>query len=529
MPPQLNFKRYKIEDSYLEIYEADPAEPLGTSVFESEPYETLPLTSFSASYEVNSLPTARAVPAFGTRIGVGSRLSMDGELQAKLEGAPCELVVLLRFPGEEIGAPRRVTVIRGIVSTVSLQDSASGPSNRVSINLEIAHIASILGGAASSTYVYAGGGTDLDLNLQPAAKNPLRTQAITDSLLGVSEEVGEQSLQLGPSEALYPARVLKKAVQALHSEFDRGDGSAEADLIKTYDPTNLTSIPATELLATTIGREAVEAFLEQWRSSNCLDALKRVCAYFNIRILPYAQGLYIAAAYPLNKNVTTSLRPSEYVTVSRTKRADINQQVRGVRIVKENVIALVGAIRNTLFFPTTEDGKPLPNTYYFQKTYPRFLIPLRSLLNAPSDSTATLGEAAENAGAISTKVLRTAFGEEQVKNTAATVRVPFRVDIMPGSILEVKGLFDDGSPVSALGGVSYVGQVVRTIFTCDAGQGGQPFIHTDITLGGLRTKEDNDSDRFTSDGEPLYEASWVGMDLSGTLLSELPEHTQFNN
>jgi hypothetical protein len=360
----------------------------------------------------------------------------------------------------------------------------------------------------------------------------LRSQKLIDGLLGPSEEIGEQTLKLATNEALYPARVLQKIVQALHGEFERGDGSAEAALISTYDPSNLRSVNEFTLIEKVVGRELVDSFITQWRSSNCWDAMRSVCLYFNLRIIPYSDGIYIASAYPLDKNAKLTIAPSEYVTIARTGQAELSKQKRGVRIVRESPLAAAGSTSNVLIFPANDKGQPLPNTYYFNKTYPRFLIPLKEVLNATSADTSTgstsLKEATDGAITISDKVLRMFYGEEQIKNTAATIRVPFRIDIMPGTVVKIQGSSTTSS-VSALGGLSYVGLVLRTTFECDAGQGGRPYIHSKITIGGLRTEEENDSEVFTTDGEVLYEAPWVGIDLSGKLLDDLPEHTAFDN
>lgn len=522
MPQPINFKRYKIEGCYLNLFSTDHYDSLSESVFEYYPSKVLPVAVFSVSYSANVVPTAQVTPVFGTKIGSDADIVLDAATQAEIEGAPCELIVKVRFPGDT--EYRDVKMIRGVVSTISLQDVSGGPSSRVSVSLEVAHIASILGGAPSSSYVFSGNSVTQNLHTKDMIKGDVLSAAgAISNILGTSEEVGTSNIDLSTDERLYPARVLQKIIKALHAEFDQGDGTAESEIIELYDPTNLAAIP--EFGLSGIGRSLLESFTMQWRTSNCLEALLNTCAYLNLRIVPYADGIYIVSAYPLDKNVKVSLSPSEYSSISKSKQANINKQVRGVRIIKEELLATAGAVGTEFIFPSSEDGSPLPNTYYFKKSYPRYLTELRDVLNSGDT---TLEESGEKVLSITGRVLRMLFGEEQVKNTVATVRTPFRVDIMPGTVIEIKGLFDDGSPVTALGGVSYVGQVLRTSFACSAGQGSEAFIHTDITIGGLRTKEVNDKEEITFDGEPIYDGKWVGTKLSGELLSELPDHIKFN-
>ena len=207
MPNALDIKRYKVDDCILKLYGSSDVLADG---YWSKEEASLPVTSFTATYDLNGIPTCSITPAFGRNMAPEAGDSTPNDAASLLQGAGCELILKLTFPGSP--DPKEITIIRGIVSSVSMQDSSLGEGRRVSVKIEVAHIGSILGGAASSTYVLEGAGEPiLDMNIQLAVKSTIARGGI--ELLGIanlanlanlatSEEAGVDQLKLAGTEAL---------------------------------------------------------------------------------------------------------------------------------------------------------------------------------------------------------------------------------------------------------------------------------------------------------------------------------------
>jgi hypothetical protein len=122
---------------------------------------------------------------------------------------------------------------------------------------------------------------------------------------------------------------------------------------------------------------------------------------------------------------------------------------------------------------------------------------------------------------VGTLLARSYFGTERYEKSAYYgITLPFRTDIMPGSVIQLEKSDRKDSYI----GTHLFGIVGSTRITCDT-MSEQPSLFMEVNLFAVRDNVANADDQMvTFNGNPLYKGPWVGMTLDGELLST-PKNT----
>jgi hypothetical protein len=184
----------------------------------------------------------------------------------------------------------------------------------------------------------------------------------------------------------------------------------------------------------------------------------------------------------------------------------------------------------TFSFPNLGDqGGALPaGTYHHFRQFPAWVQPILDFINGtavqgqpfniPPEAIKTVGSRREYYQKVGALLARSYYATMRYEKSAFYgITLPFRTDIMPGSVIKLQKSDREDSYI----GQHLYGMVGSTRISCDT-MSEQPSLVTEVNLFALRDDIDNEkTESVTYDGNPLYRGRWVGMDLNGDLLSTL--------
>jgi hypothetical protein len=101
------------------------------------------------------------------------------------------------------------------------------------------------------------------------------------------------------------------------------------------------------------------------------------------------------------------------------------------------------------------------------------------------------------------------FAQQVLQGRYIVVSGAFRVDVAPGSLVQVEGIGERFAPGDALA-LAHYGEVLRVSLAIDAET---PRIGTALHIGNARTAVEQDDDRTSVPGHPLYADTWSGCPL----------------
>ncbi len=102
------------------------------------------------------------------------------------------------------------------------------------------------------------------------------------------------------------------------------------------------------------------------------------------------------------------------------------------------------------------------------------------------------------------------YAQEILQGRYGVISGAFRVDIAPGSLVEIEGASEQFIADQDQFGLGYFGEVLRVSFMADAEAGA---LGTAFHVGFIRSADENADDRTSVDGHPLYEETFEGCAL----------------
>lgn len=102
------------------------------------------------------------------------------------------------------------------------------------------------------------------------------------------------------------------------------------------------------------------------------------------------------------------------------------------------------------------------------------------------------------------------YAQEVLQGRQAVITGAFRLDIAPGSLVEIEGASEQFIADLDQFGLGYFGEVLRVSLSVDAET---PAVGTAFHVGNVRSAAENADDKTSVDGHPLYEATFQGCPL----------------
>jgi hypothetical protein len=508
---------------------------------EGDPWE-LPISSFNVSFAVNELPLAVVKPALGVDFVKGNLASLVGIK----ESLPTKLYFTRN------GAER--LLFKGFVHRVSASDNTSIFNRWLTAEISLRHQAFVLAGAPTLSYLYARRGEPLitSQHLSPYRINPLwqgTAEAGATSAAVLYQAVSSELKPNGTPLQNYPGTVLQFLVRKTVESNAPALSAAAQNLVRLYGPANLSRLPVTAQLLIWL--------YQSWMSSlnsNVWSALQTTANRLLFTLLPYNSGLWLANPLSLLQAPNVVLRAHEIVNLTQALEArEFPEPIDGVVLrapvpyvgdpgaASEVTAALQSAqgIWRFVYPPAAIGGsasmadKINGDRYYHYLDMPEWVSTVPNMYLAAvagkDGKSVAPAEALTQTGTvyseIGTALAREMYAQFKIYRAALELMLPWREDLMPGTVVKVEDV--PAETISFLGNSMY-GMIRATSFSCDVVQN-SPTLSTKIQLVAVRSKEDNQSPPtgYGLESSALFEAPWVGMDIQGQLLAEVPEHKAF--
>ena len=539
----------------------------------------LPVAAFEAKYKLNEIPTMKITPALGRNLRGGgqSRLSdiergMKVELFLSLEGSTGN--------GTKLTGSRKI--MSGWVQSEGVSDTAAVSGRWVSGEIGVIHRAGKLAGspAVSFTFGASHAGTSLSLsNLRAWSPSPLRFANNTNSALFPLNRMLEQLFSRKNVDVggVFPSTFLRAMIIALVSGSEIAGGNRAAgekgpegvfsledisELVKDYNPANLTEF----LPWLSDGYKVSEAMLTRyeagWKNQNLWQAILAAANFMFLSIVPYNEGFYIANPFGWLTTPNLTLTSGEYTSLRQSTAMNVMEPVNGVVVTIPPIInkdtqgkdAGAYPVEWNYFYPPliTSGGKPIYKSkgeatgatikqgmYYHRRSLPSWLYPAASrpfgwLNHDPKRKSQVRRDKpdvdlVEWADQVGTRAARWVYAQLLSEQAAASFIVPYREDIMPGTILKIETDNSASADTSIVGDTLY-GMVSNIKIYCSTLEE-SPVLQMEVQVTHLRGAGDNQEppNGVALAETPLYQNAWVGMDLFGELLADVPQGAEASN
>ena len=502
----LNMRRFRVQDCILRLTEKNLS---------------VPVARFQLRFSLDEIPWASIIPAFGRVVfGAGKWASLS-DIQEK------DAVDLILKVNDT-----QTLLLRGYISQISTDDTASMFSRRQALRLRVTHRAVKLAGAPSSTFVYgASAGASLDsLALFKNHVNPFKPGPDGAKSVYSSSSVVSWLSEKGEGLAYFPGHVLKEIIKGLFEQYNDLQMSQEDldEMIHTYDPANVTKIlpePSTFLIY------IAEKYSGSWLSQNAWQALIATADDLGLQIVPFNTGFYIANPHSLSRTPARIIKAREYSKVQQGLLADLAEPKDGIVLMSPTGTG--GGLADTFSFPNVViegDGNDnLLNKYYHYATFPAWIQSSLHYLNgaltpgkefSPPPNPKFPDEAKSLAAyykKVGGNLARSMYAKLKQQQNSSTLVFPYRLDLMPGTNIQ----FDDSDKgISFIGDTTH-GMVQTTTIVCD-NLAEEPTLMVSVDITALRNAADNADDALTFEGHPIFQDQWVGIDIEGRLLKPIP-------
>ena len=473
----------------------------------------IPIVKFNVSFKLDTIPSADLVLAVGRDLE-GDFDSPVADLQ---EGADAE--VTIEIDGETI------TLIKGIISSISASDNAGLFRRSTSLVVHIEHNAIKLAGSPSNTYVYANDNQFIDV-LQKRKLAIAQFGTSPGSRDDWSSVSGFRKAWAKEGDLQYAAKLLQfTSSQLATASGNEGAKEFAEDFLKPYEGANisqfvLSSVPFVDAVAT--------KYRQAWGTSNNWEALRRTANYLFLNLVPYNEGMYVANPLALARTAAIDIAPDDYVSWAPGMRINTPEPVDGVSIV---VPRTGSRAELRISFPPLKLNIPKNNRFYHFRQLPDWVFPIASMLYGQKPAGGKVGLVGRCAvakqvgkmegGDIDTHIdtvgqalAKVIYSQMKITTKVARAKFPFRTDLMPGT--NIKFTSSDSDAVEFIGDVLY-GMVISTTFSGDMTQeNGQ--LGVDLDIATLRNEQDNANDDMTFAEHPVYAKLWKGTKLDGELL-----------
>jgi len=493
---------------------------------------SLPLSAFTVRFAVGSIPTATVMPSIGFNLKTPKDVTTITGLRENLQ-------VRVDFSQDK----ERITLIEGFVQQISLGEKATVFSRKTTVSVVVKHNVIRLAGAPPVSFRYTGTHAPQLQTLYAMNKTQLfietgdESSAAPTDIFSQAAFVTQFNQALGIAVTDYPSSIFKGIVDFLSEEWALKRGMIDPDnLVRSYEPANLSQlgiaqIPVMQFIAKT--------FSKDFPNANAWEALVRSAQQLYLNVIPYNKGVYIANNISLMRDPGKKISAKEYVTVEGLEQFNTAEAVDGIAVLNPVArLGLDGTNSVLASYPiigkggTTEDDLTVAGRYYHFREFPQWLLSLAGSVYGPIASGRVTEENPGAAGSdnkptqtaddyltIAERVAKVLYAEARMTRKMLTVILPFRTDLMPGTTVAVqKPPHREDYFVSE----DIYGHINETIF---AGSllGSKGELTTTIKIGSVRTETDN-SETLTFVDHPIYQGKWVGIDLFGNHISDLPAH-----
>jgi hypothetical protein len=471
----------------------------------------IPVVRFDVDFKLDTIPSADLVLAVGR--------DLEGAFEAPVgdlaEGDEAELTV--EVDGQTI------TLIKGILSSISASDNAGLFRRSTSLLVHIEHGAIKLAGSPASNFVYTNDNQLIDVLQKRRLAiaqfgNTVGSKDDWNSVSGFSKEWAAQGDQQHAAKLLH-------FVTSNLAEASGTPGSKEfADnLLKPYEGANISQFVIS--VAPFIASVSTK-YRQSWSTSNNWEALRRTANYLFLNLVPYNEGMYIADPLALAREPAIEIDPDEYLSWAPGMRMNLAEPVDGVSIA---VPRTGGRAQLKISFPPIE-GAVKNNRFYHFRNLPDWVYPIASMLygRKPGGKVGIVARCAvekqkakmeggnidkhiETVGQALAKVI---YSQLKLTTKVARAKFPFRTDLMPGT--NIKFTSSDSAAVEFIGEVLY-GMIISTRFSGDMTQE-KGRLGVDVDIATLRNEQDNSNDEMTFAEHPVYAKLWKGTKLDGELL-----------
>ena len=508
----MDFTRHRVEDAWIDVD--------GTII---------PVARFKASFRINELPTAQVVPAIGRDLTTGNLSTLE-DLQEEM---PAELY--LQIDGEV------KLILKGYIANITASDNATTFNQTVTANITIIHRAVKLAGSPGLSYIYSSANTATLASLEDRRTqyDPVTGQPVinrTQPFFTWGKSGGPNS-----SSVLYPSSFLKNITTELFN--NNSTETLPEDLIKDYDPANLTPIGITSIDPTGITYALYQQFIQNWEQRNALEGLKAACNMMYLHLIYYNEGFYIANPNSLINTPAINILSDDYTSITHSRSGNFQTRVDGV-VLRHPFSKLKGASSDGAIwavYPKAReaiagepgDEVPTPNQYYHYATCPKWLQGTTSAHWADTPVKVNRGKAkgmaqmnkreeplTEYYNRVGVRIAKAIYADMVSAKSPVTVTMPYRIDLMPGTMVSIEN--SDTLGVKFMGDIVY-GMIEEMELECSVITA-SPHIGTSIRVIATRTEEDNQEPPvgYGLSEHPIYEDIWVGTDLCGDLLADVP-------
>lgn len=530
----------------------------------------LPVASFQAQYTLNELPVLKITPALGRNLRSGRSVDlsqiergMKAELFLGLEGTAGN--------GAALTGSRKI--MSGWVQSEGMSDTAAVTGRWLGAEIGIIHKAGKLAGSPAVSYTFAGSheGTSLSLSTERAwSPSPLRYANNTNSALFPLNRMLAQMFNRANIDAggLFPSRFLKAMIIALvaGSEIAGGWGDEKgkegvfsfseiSNMVRDYNPANLTEFVVWLGNSWKISLAMLSRYEAAWRTQNLWQAILDAAKFMFLSIVPYNEGFYIANPFGWLQTPNLTLSSGEYTSLRQSTAMNVMEPVSGVVVTIPPVVIKNTTAKNqkaykvewNYYYPplVTPEGDPIYKSkgeatgakikkgmYYHRRSLPEWLYPFASRpfgwadYSQPERKSKIAREKpdvnlADWADQVGTRAARWVYAQLLSEQAAISLIVPYREDIMPGTILKIQT--ESGNTGTSIVGDTLYGMVHKIKIYCSTVEE-SPILQMEVQVTHVRSEKDNQEppDGVVLAETPLYQDSWVGVNLFGDPLSEIP-------
>jgi hypothetical protein len=502
----------------------------------------MPVAKVQMDYALNTIPRANVIPALGRDLvsgEVGLTLA-DLEEQEKVE------LYLVFDTGD--GKDLEQLLMSGYIQRIGADTIASPGATQQHASITISHNLVALASHPAAGVLFTSE-TSSDLVTLAAIRSSMlalsdKLDSTSPGVFTFSAEYAAASDAISENLPFTPGHLILHFMENLIREFSGEDSNAFQVLknIKAYDGVDLTNLGIESF---TTFSNILYQFAGSWKQGNAWKGLLAASQYMWLHVVPYNTGAYIANPLPILKKPQVALASHEYQMISRDSLRDLKQPIDGIYLTMSGFLNPSDMTRFSTTYPPLSPDNPngiqpgtqnFGNRYYLQKQIGEkaWLVPYLEDQFGGLDPKEPRGDSEVNrqtptvveAGTekdfrefmqtIGNRVAQYMYGMELLKGKRVRLQLPWRTDLMPGSVVVAQGT---GNKSIEFLGQDLYGMVSSTRFIVD-NQSTPPQLHTIVELAGVRGQKQNEE--FGIDSDPIYEDAWTGVDLFGTFIEDGP-------
>lgn len=485
-----------------------------------------PVSQFGVSYALDALPMASVMPALGRSLDESkTNYSSIADIR---EGD--EASITITVDGEEH------TLLEGYVGSLAGTDNSSLLGRTLSVNITVQHVGVDIAGSPSSSFVYAGNVQSLNTLVDVKAKfSQFGSEDGYKDIDSVSSVLGRLLGNETPVEQSDTAGILFQLTKDLTDTF-RPTFSAD-DVLIPYEGAKIANLALSDRVSYV--SSIVDMYLAGWGNSNCWSALQQVCQFLFLRLVPFNKGIYIGNPMGFLREPDIVVSSDEYMSMKETTQRGAMEKAEGVYVslpLRQTNIQGVTSIGAT--FPPLEGGEVASitqaNKYYTSIQLPSWMYSIegarygasiaggggKKITNKNRAATTPAVPPSDNVADtfldLGGRAAKAAFASYRARKSEVRLTMPFRVDIMPGTLLKLAVRSEED--LSFIGDTLY-GMVHSVMLQGSMlGEGGE--LSCQVTLTHLRNEKDNKDDNLTFTEHPIYDEQWKPIDINGKELKE---------